>query len=372
MFKVLVINCGSSSIKYKLFRRAGKNKLEQIAKDDLQAIDDYEKAIKTILRQIGDLRDLNLVAHRVVHGGEDFKDPVIVDDDVLTRLEQLNDLAPLHNPYNLAGIKAVASYLPAVKQVAVFDTGFYKNLPDYARRYALPPKLVKGFSLYRYGFHGISHEYVLHQASAKLGKGVGRTSIISCHLGGGWSATAVRRGQAIDTSMGMTPLEGLVMMTRCGDIDAGVVMRLLKIYEKNIAQEKANFNNEEEQSKKSSQDQAWQQVWHLLNYESGIKGLTGGISDFRDLLRELGFGRQEVKLAFDLAVYRLAKYIGAYWAILGGQVDAIVFTGNIGAGDSITRRAVKRRLPSLKNIPFLAIPTDEEKMIAQKAIKLLE
>ncbi len=365
MAKILVINCGSSSIKYKLFYYQSAKDLKLARAGDWQNVEDYDRAIKAILRQIGDLRGLDLVAHRVVHGGEQFREPVLVDDEILSRLAELNDLAPLHNPYNLAGIKASKNYLPACPQVAVFDTGFYKTLPDYARQYALPLKLAADYGLYRYGFHGLSHEYVLAQAAAKLKKPVSRTNLISCHLGGGASITAIRRGRAVDTSMGLTPLEGLVMMTRPGDIDAGIVMRLFKIYENDFIQQSGGKVSE------PKMPAVWDKVWHLLNHQSGIKGLSG-LGDFRQLLREVGFGRQSAQQAFDLFVYRLVKYIGAYWAVLGGRVDALVFTGNIGAGDPITRRAVKRRLPSLKQIPVFAIQTNEEKIIAQKALFLLE
>ena len=207
---ILAINSGSTSIKYKLIGE-GERAIKQ---GNIQNVKDHLTAIKQALREIGDLRDLTAVGHRVVHGGPKFLAPLLINDENFAELEQFNSLAPLHNPYNLAGIKAAREYLPRIKQVAVFDTAFYANLPEISRFYALPAEISEKYKIYRYGFHGTSHKYVLGESAKLFKTEVNKTNLISCHLGGGWSITAIKNGQPIDTSMGLTPLEGLVMMTR--------------------------------------------------------------------------------------------------------------------------------------------------------------
>ena len=345
--KILVINAGSTSLKYKLFRF-----------DDLTLVregefrEDYQRAIKNNALQ-GFLKDnigamtnhqeLKAIGHRVVHGGRDFREPVQIDERVLKTLSQYNSLAPLHNPYNLGGIRALISLFPQVMQVAVFDTAFFKDLPDKAKIYALPLKYYQE-GVQRFGFHGISHQYVAEEASKNLNKPLEECNLITVHLGGGCSITAIKNGKAIDTSMGFTPLEGLVMGTRPGDIDAGILLYLLK--EKNLSIE---------------------EIDNLLNHQAGIKGLSGH-DDFRALLKLVADGDKKAQLAFDIFVYRIQKYIGAYFAILG-RVDAIVFTGAIGSGQAITREAIIKNLDILRNVPSFAIETNEELAIARQIIK---
>lgn len=348
MKNILVINSGSTSLKYKLFNEKGK----ELKSGNLTDVKSTEQAIKTVLKEIGDLHNLAAVGHRVVHGGDKFFESIVLNDEIINELERFNELAPLHNPYNLAGIKAIKDYLPDVPQVAVFDTAFYFNLPDVARIYAIPKSLAEKYKIRKYGFHGISHKYAMESTAEKLKKKIEKINLITCHLGGGWSITAIKAGKPIDTSMGWTPMEGLLMMTRPGDIDPGVVIELIRKSDSPLAEQKC------------------EEVYNLLNRESGIKGLTG-LDNFQDVLREASLGYKEARLAFDMAVYRLAKYIGSYWAVLEGKVDAIVFTGAIGAGNPMTRNAVMKKLKFLGKIPAIVIKADEELMIAGEARKLL-
>lgn len=368
MSNILIINSGSTSIKYKLF---DENENE-IKGGEFAGVDNHEKAIKNILREAGEWANIAAVGHRVVHGGDAFSSPVLVDEKVMEKLEAFNCLAPLHNPYNLAGIKAVKNYLPEIKQIAVFDTAFYADLPEVAREYALPEEIREKYKIRRFGFHGISHRFAMEEAARELGKPVDKihpmksrlsggsqsefygVNLISCHLGGGWSVTAVKNGKAIDTSMGWTPMEGLIMMTRAGDLDPGIVIELIKRSPSYLGDEKC------------------EEVYDLLNHKSGIKGLAGGINDYQKLLRELTLGNKKAKLAFDSAIYRLSKYIAAYWAVLGGKVDAVVFTGAIGAGNPITRNEVMRKLKCLGDIPALAVKTNEELAIMREVKNIIQ
>lgn len=353
MKNILIINSGSTSLKYKLFDETEK----ELKSGELVDVENTEKAVKNVLKEIGGLENLVAVGHRVVHGGDKFFKPVLLDDEVIRELEKFNELAPLHNPYNLAGIKAVAGFLPDAPQAAVFDTAFYFDLPEVAKTYAIPKDLAEKYKIKRFGFHGISHEYAMQAAADKLGKKVEKINLITCHLGGGWSVTAVKNGKPVDTSMGWTPMEGLMMMTRSGDIDAGIVVELMKKYEKNPPSP-------------LYQGGVIDEVYNLLNYESGIKGLTG-LDNFQDVLKEASLGYKDAKLAFDLAVYRLVKYIGSYWAVLDGKVDVIVFTGAIGAGNPMTRNAVMKKLKFLGDVPMIVVKTEEELGIAREVGKLL-
>ncbi len=346
---ILVINSGSTSLKYKLFDENEK----EIKQGYLTEIKDIEQALKNALREIGDLREIKAIGHRVVHGGDRFIKPTLVDSAVLSELEKFNDLAPLHNPYNIAGIKAICDFLPNIPQVAVFDTAFFVDLPEVARTYALPIQVIQKHKIKRYGFHGISHQFVMQEAARQLKIKISNINLISCHLGGGWSATAVKNGKPADTSMGLTPLEGLVMMTRAGDLDPGIVVELFKKSTGYLADEKL------------------EDVYNLLNNESGLKGLSGGSSNYQDLLKEMSFGNKDAKLAFDVAIYRLSKYVGSYWTVLQGKIDAIVFTGAIGAGNPITRNAVMAKLKFLGNISVLTIKTNEELMIAREVRRIV-
>jgi len=362
MSNILVINSGSTSVKYKLFDRREKQlqegcfnnpSLASFLNREMKIIGDYERIIKNILREIKDWQEVEMIGHRVVHGGDRFIKATLVDNKILAELQKFNHLAPLHNPYNLAGIEASLKFLPNIPQVAVFDTAFYFNLPPVANNYALPESIVKKYNFKRFGFHGLSHHYVMQEAASQLKKDVQKINLITCHLGGGWSATAIKGGQAVDTSMGWTPLEGLVMMTRAGDLDPGIIIELFKNSNGDTAQEKYEYIN------------------NLLNRESGIKGLTGGITNYRELLKEVSLGDGNAKFVFDLAIYRLSKYIGAYWTVLKGEVDAIIFTGAIGAGDPMTRNAVMSKLKCLGDIDVLAIKSNEELMIVREVKKVI-
>jgi acetate kinase len=336
---ILVLNCGSQSIKWKLFDLNLK-----VLKEREVSVFNQKLFGKKLKEELSFLKNQNIdyIGHRVVHGGEKFKETVFIGKKDIKKLEKLNDFAPLHNPFNVLGIKSAISFFKKSKQVAVFDTEFYKNLPQKSYIYPLPGNIrKKGFK--RFGFHGISHEYAAQVASEEEGINFKKAKIISCHLGGGSSITAINRGKAIDTSMGFTPLEGLMMMTRTGDIDPGIVLEICKDY-------------------------GYQKAKKVLYSESGIKGISG-ISNMIDLFKEIKKGNKKAKLAFDIFIYRIKKYIGSYYAILGG-CDLIVFTGTIGSGKAKTRNAV------LSNLPFLTktrvIKPDEERAIAKKVIKLIK
>lgn len=350
MSNILVINAGSTSIKYKVFDAEEK----QLSEGELAEIKDYDKALKQLLRRIINLGEIKAVGHRVVHGADKFVQPILINEEVLAELEKLNYLAPLHNPYNLAGIRAAVNFLPEVPHMAVFDTAFYSTLPEEARIYALPRKIFEELKLYRYGFHGASHEFALVEAARILDKKVDKINLISCHLGGGCSITAVKNGRAIDTSMGYTPLEGLVMMSRAGDLDPGAVIELIRRLPGEISAAKV------------------ESVYDLLNHDSGIKGLTEGSGDFKELLSQVSLGQKKAVGAFNLFVYRLIKYIGAYWSALEGRLDAVVFTGAIGAGNPLTRNRVIKKLKFLGEVPFLAVKTNEELMIFRKVKQLIK
>ncbi len=343
--KILVLNSGSTSIKFKLFI---ENNLKLDKKGEISNVSNHGSAIRQLLRQIGDLSEIKAVGHRFVHGGHDFYEPTEVSDSVFKSLEKYNQLAPLHNPHNLAGVAAMREYLPQVKNFAVFDTGFYRNLPLVSKLYALPMKYFEG-GIERFGFHGLSHESAARQACQKEKKIFEKSKIISIHLGGGSSITAIFKGQPIETSMGFTPLEGLVMQTRCGDLDPSIVLKLVA---------------------EASPDKllALKEVSEILNSNSGLKGLSG-FENFLDLLAALKKD-QSARLAFEIYIHRLKKYLGAYWALLDG-VDLIVFTGKIGAGRPITRQKVVSGLSFLKKVPVVAIETNEELLIAQKVKELL-
>ena len=346
---ILVINSGSTSIKYKLFDAREK----EIKQGIFEKVTNHTEILKLVLRQIGDLREVKAVGHRVVHGGHKFTRPVIVNQQILNELSSFNDLAPLHNPYNLAGIKLVADFLPELPQVAVFDTAFFASLPPLARLYGLPTWLAEKYQLYRYGFHGISHHYCLQEAARQLKREEKTLNLITCHLGGGWSITAIKAGQAIETSMGLTPLGGLMMMTRAGDLDPGIILKLLKVLPGEINTDKVS------------------QLDEILNNQSGFKGLTGS-ADFQQILKQLSLGDEQAKLAFDLAIGRLVKYLGAYWLVLEGRVDALVLTGAIGAGNPFLRQQLASKIKCLGKLPVLAVKPDEELMIARQVSKLIK
>ncbi len=342
MSNILVLNLGSTSFKYALF----DENFKELKRDNLKLDtggnikDQIEKNLREVLRQIGDISQLKAIGHRVVHGGNNFSKPVFISKENIKDLKKLNSLAPLHNPFNLAGIQACLKYLPAVQNYAVFDTAFFADLPQSSQVYAIPYKFYKEFNIRRYGFHGISHHYAAQEAAKKINIDYKKAKIITLHLGGGCSVTAINKGKPIDTSMGFTPLEGLVMQTRSGSIDPGLIFELAKYY-------KQDYN----------------QIYQLLNYQSGLLGLSGH-SDYLEFLKDVRFGEPKSKLAFDIFINSVKKYIGAYLALLG-KVDVIVFTGKIGAGKSLTRNKICDTT-LLKQIKTISIEPNEELAIAKQ------
>ncbi len=348
---ILVINSGSSSIKYKFFQMPKKKllaegKIEHIGEkgSDTQ---DHRAGLKLILNKIN---SVDAVGHRVVHGAERFKKPVLINQPVIKKIRECCSIAPLHNPANLAGILACSKLLKGVKQVAVFDTAFHQSIPDYAYIYGLPYEYYTKFCIRKYGFHGTSHEYVAHEAAHTFKKHINELKIITCHLGNGCSITAVDKGKSIDTSMGFTPLEGLVMGTRCGDIDPALITHIMKKKGLDIA----------------SMD-------NLLNKESGLKGISGLSNDMRGLEENSKKGNKRARLALDIFVYRIRKYIGAYTAVMSG-CDVLVFTGGIGENQrGIRGRITKNIFKHLRKKPkIIVIPTNEELMIAKQTYQLIE
>ena len=357
--KILVINAGSSSIKYQLidmetetllakgqadrigidggnFKQKAEGKPEY--KIDIQMAN-HAEAVKLVLDTliskeygvIASLSEINAVGHRVLHGGEKFSGSVIIDENVIKAIEECCELGPLHNPHNLTGIRACEKLMPGVPQVAVFDTGFHQTMPDYAYLYALPYEYYEKYHIRRYGFHGTSHRYVSMRAAAMLGKDPAGLKIVTCHLGNGSSIAAIKGGKCFDTTMGLTPLEGILMGTRCGSIDPAIVPLLMK---------KENLTPD--------------QIDHIMNKKSGILGLTSGItSDNRDIEDGAKTGNKRYQLVESMLVHQLTKYIGGYAAAMGG-VDAIVFAGGIGENNPQYRTRVA------ENLAFLGVKIDEE------------
>jgi len=396
--KILVLNCGSSSIKYKLFDMTTKEVLAQggIEKIGLvgsflkltlpngekkileKDIPEHTAGIEFILNTlvspeygaIKSLDEINAVGHRMVHGGERFSESVLLNKEVLDAFIACNDLAPLHNPANLKGVNAVSAILPNVPQVGVFDTAFHQTMPDYAYMYAIPYELYEKYGVRRYGFHGTSHRYVSQRVCEFLGVDPKGKKIITCHIGNGGSISAIKDGKCIDTSMGLTPLEGLVMGTRSGDIDAGAVTFIM---------EKEGLNATG--------------VSNLLNKKSGVLGVSGVSSDMRELEAAVAAGNPKAILAEKMYFYRIKKYIGAYAAALGG-VDIILFTGGVGENQANCRSEVCEGLEFMgvkidleKNkvrgeeaiistddskVTVAVIPTDEELMIASDTLAILD
>jgi len=271
--KILVLNSGSTSLKFKLF---DSENLELISENNYQGIVDRAETFKQVLRKIGNLDEIAAVGHRVVHGGLEFIEPILIDSQNIDEIIKYNQFAPLHNPANLGGIKACMEYLPSVDNYAIFDTAFYKELPEESRYYPIPPEVANKNSFYRFGFHGTSHKYILNQVAKELKKDIKKLKVISCHLGGGASVTAIKNGQPIETSMGFTPMEGLMMMTRCGDIDPGIVLKMVKQY-------------------------GIEEVEGILNKQSGIYGVSG-IDNYLELLKQRNFGNKAASLAFKMFV----------------------------------------------------------------------
>lgn len=342
---ILVLNCGSSSIKFQLLNMA--NNSEVLAKglvdrigikdseiqqkthdgrvyDEVCDIPDHVKGIDLILKAltndehgvIKDVNEIQAVGHRVAHGGESFTKSEIITDKVKVEIEKCFELAPLHNPANMKGITSMEKLLPHVKQVAVFDTSFHQTMPEESYLFAIPYEYYDKYKIRRYGFHGTSHKYVAEKCCKMQGIDVNTVKIISCHLGNGASIAAIKNGKSIDTSMGFTPVDGLMMGTRCGSIDAGILLYIA---------DKENMSTKD--------------INNLLNKKSGVLGISGISSDMRDLEAAAEKGDKKAMLALDMYAYRVKKYIGAYAAVMGG-VDIIIFTGGIGENDVFMRQRV--------------------------------
>ena len=359
--KILTINVGSSSVKYALFENKKRITKGLVEKIGISKIKTHEQALKIILKKltkrISSLKEIKVVAHRIVHGGN-YKSSVVITPNVIEKLKNLQSLAPLHEPFEIKGV-LLCKKLIGAKQIAVFDTSFFTTLPEKAKTYALPHKLNKKYGIKRYGFHGTSHNYVAQEAAKLLKKR--KLKLITCHLGNGCSITATKYGKAIDTSMGFTPLEGLVMGSRSGDIDPGIVTFLAKKEKLSLAQ-----------------------VENLLNKKSGLKGL----SNFRDMRDILKSRNKLAKLAFEIFCYRAAKYIGAYITSLNGA-DAIIFTAGIGENAPKVRERIisyftylnikinkaknnkNAKIISSSKTKVLVIPTDEELMMAKETLRLI-
>lgn len=395
--KILVLNCGSSSVKYKLLDMTSKEVLgsggvEKIGmkgsflkhtkqngeKVILEGeVLEHQLAIEYILGVltstkhgcIKNMEEIDAVGHRVVHGGEKFNSSVVITDEVIRNIEACIEIAPLHNPPNLAGIFAISDLLPQIPQVAVFDTAFHQTMPEHAYMYGIPYTLYKKYGIRRYGFHGTSHRYVSRRACEFLGLDYNKTKIITAHIGNGGSITAIENGKSVDTSMGFTPVEGLMMGTRSGDVDLGVVTYLM---EKEMISTSATTT--------------------LFNKHSGVLGVSGISSDMRDIEKAISEGNQRAKLALGMYEYRIKKYIGSYAAVLNG-FDVLVFTGGVGENQTITRERICNGLSYLgieidpeinrirgeellistsnSRVKVVVIPTDEEYLIASDTMELV-
>ncbi len=396
--RVLVLNSGSSSVKYQLLDMRDSSRLaaglvERIgeetsrlkhtpllggggeAREQNRPIADHEEALKAVAAELAqdglglDSPELAAIGHRVVHGGKFFTQPTVIDDAVLKEVERLIPVAPLHNPANLTGIHTAMTLRPDLPQVAVFDTAFHTTMPESASRYAIDVKTADEHRVQRYGFHGTSHAYVSRKTAELLGRAPEEVNVIVLHLGNGASASAVRGGVCVDTSMGLTPLEGLVMGTRSGDVDPAVIFHLMRV---------GNMSADE--------------IDVLLNKKSGLIGLCGD-NDMREIRRRIDEGDQEAQLAFDIYVHRLKKYIGAYYAVLG-RVDALAFTAGVGENAAPVREAAVAGLeelgltvdgelnsvrsdeariisPEYARVAVAVVPTDEELEIAQQTYALV-
>lgn len=395
---ILVINCGSSSLKYQLIDTNGEKVLaiglverigiegsvithETTGKEEVvikEVMDDHKRALELVLDSLTNeeygavksLDEIDAVGHRVVHGGEDFAESVIIDDEVMKGIEDCIDLAPLHNPPNMIGINACRELMPETPMVAVFDTAFHQTMPAKNYIYPLPYEYYEKYKVRRYGFHGTSHKYVSERASDMLGKDLKDIKMITCHLGNGSSITAVDGGKSIDTSMGFTPLEGLAMGTRCGNVDPAILPFIMD--KENLTTEGMNT---------------------VMNKESGVLGVSGLSSDFRDLEVAANEGNERARLALDIFIARAKKFIGAYTALMGG-LDCVVFTAGIGENSAVLREEICEGLEFLgikvdkdlnnmrgkeavvstedSKVKVLVVPTNEELMIARDTLRLIE
>lgn len=396
--KVLVINSGSSSLKYQLYDMrdesvAAKGRVERIGMDssilshevegkpevrEVSEILDHTAAVRKVLdmltnREFGVLQsigEIDAVGHRVVHGGETFGQSVLVTPEVKQEIRRLFDLAPLHNPAHMTGIAAVEANLPDVPQAVVFDTAFHQTMPPSSYRYAIPTVLYRRHKIRRYGFHGTSVDFVSGRAAEFLGRPLGELKLVVCHIGNGASCTAVRHGKSLDTSMGMTPLEGLMMGTRSGDLDPAIVPHAINM-----------------------EDLTLNEVNSMLNKHSGLLAVSGISSDMREVIEAMEEGNESAKLAFEMYAYRIRKYIGAYAAAMNG-LDAVVFTAGVGENSAPLRRQVCEGLTFLgigldpernasksaeprritadgSKVDVLVVPTNEELLIARDTFRLV-
>lgn len=396
--KILVLNCGSSSVKYKLIDSASKEVLAEGGVEKIGLPDSFLKfkrkdgskeiltidmptakeAVKNVLDILTDPKEgviksydeIGAVGHRVVHGMEWFNKSVLITPEVIEKVKECYPVAPLHNPANVTGIEAITSIMPDVPQVAVFDTAFHQTMPSKAYMYALPYEAYKNYGVRRYGFHGTSHRYVSRRACEFLGLPYEKQRIITCHIGNGASITAIADGKSVDTSMGLTPTEGLMMGTRVGDVDPGAIVYMME---------------------REGLDAAG--VSKLINKRSGVAGVSEISSDMRDIEAAINAGNDKAKLALEMYEYRILKYIGAYTAALGG-VDVIVFTGGVGENQCDTRQRICEQLAFMgvtynaeanktrgeeieisgkdSKVHVVVIPTDEELMIAQDTAAIVE
>lgn len=371
--KVLVINSGSSSLKYQLFDMV---KGERLAKGLVERIGaggpaNHTEALKKVVADLGNPKDIDAIGHRVLHGAEVFKDSVKVDSKIMAKLKKLVKFGPLHMPANLGGIEACQAIFKGVPNVAVFDTAFHQTMPDCAAMYAIDQKYYKKMGIRKYGFHGTSHKFVTAEAAKFLKKPLAKLNIVTCHLGNGSSLAAVKNGECVDTTMGLTPLAGLVMGTRCGDIDGAAILSIMEAEGKTPAE-----------------------MDKLLNKQSGLQavsGVAGG--DMRDIVNKAAKGDANAELALEMWAYRVALYIGAYNTVIGGA-DAIIMTGGIGENSAEGRERVITRLGALgikldkkmnakthgslavistkdSKIPVVVLPTNEELSIAQDTVRVL-
>ena len=397
--KILVLNCGSSSIKYALYDMDDKSVMtsggaERVGLDGafvkvklangekkqiMHDMPEHTEGVKFIFSLLTDpeigviksLKEIDAVGHRMVHGGEKFAKSVVITPEVIKAFEEVSDLAPLHNPANLKGIRAVEELMPGLPQVGVFDTAFHQTMPAYSYMYALPYEVYEKFAVRRYGFHGTSHRYVSARVCEFLGVDYNKQRIITCHIGNGGSLAAVKDGKCMDTTMGLTPLEGIMMGTRSGDVDGGAVTFL---------QKKLGLSPDE--------------MSDLLNKKSGVAGVSGVGSDMRDLEAAVAAGNERAKLATDMYNYKIKKYVGAFAAAMGG-VDIIVFTAGVGENQASMRAAVCRDMEFMgvkvdealnatirgkeavistpdSKVKVVVIPTDEELMIASDTAALVK
>jgi acetate kinase len=397
--KILILNCGSSSVKYQLIdtdsqiamakglvSRIGMSESVlthkpwdrpeiKVSAEILDHIVAVEYVVSMLLSPnhgvIKDKNEINAIGHRVVHGGEEFTDSVLITPDLMSALRSLIELAPLHNPHNIRGINACLKTMPNVPQVAVFDTAFHWRMPPHAYIYGIPYVFYKRYSIRRYGFHGTSHKYVCGRAAEMLGKPMSELKLITAHLGNGASMAAVDKGISVDTSMGFTPLEGLLMGTRSGDLDPAIILHIM-------AREELSLHEGNT----------------MLNKHSGLVGISGVSSDMREIITAANSGNANAKLALDIFCYRIKKYVGSYWAVLG-DLDALIFTAGVGENSAVVRSLSVQgmekmgvKIDEAKNnavggkemdistpdskVRVLVIPTNEELVIAQDTQRIVE